>query len=62
MAPELACSQTHSQALLLQGCLTVVLQLPAFPNGWHFMWEGTPGTAQDQAGLAEGSRVILWVF
>ena len=32
---------------------------PVFPNGWHFGWEGTPGTAWGWTGLAEGGRVIL---
>ena len=36
-----------------------MLQLPALRRGQYLGWEGTLGTAQDQAGLAEGGRVIL---
>ena len=31
-----------------------MLQLPALRRGQYLGWEGTLGTAQDQAGLAEG--------
>ena len=48
-----------SQAVFLEEAWMIVLQLPAFPNGWYFGVEGTPGTASDLAGLAEGGRVIL---
>ena len=34
----------------------------AFPNGRCLGREETLGAASDQAGLAEGGRVILWVF
>ena len=37
----------------------IVLQLPAFPNRPYFGWEGTPGTAQDPAGLADGWQVYF---
>ena len=47
----------------LPGGYLITLQLPAFPKGQYFGWEGTLGAAQDQAGLAEGGRVIpLRVF
>ena len=50
-----------SQALLPGGCLTDALQLPAFPIGWDFVWEGTLGSAQGEAGLAEaGSSFFGW--
>ena len=31
-------------------------------DGQCFGWEGSPGAAQEQARLAEGGRVIPWVF
>ena len=34
-----------SLALLLGDVWVIVLQLPAFPNGWCFGWEETLGTA-----------------
>ena len=41
----------------------ILLQLPGFSSRWYFKWEGTLDTAEDQAGLAGGGRVILlWVF
>ena len=49
-----------SSSLSLEDACLIVLQLPAFPNGWYFGVEGTPGTASDLAGLAEGGRVILF--
>ena len=56
-------AETGSLALFLKDAWMITLQLPAFPKGQYFGWEGTLGAAQDQAGLAEGGRVILlWVF
>ena len=49
--------------VFLKDVWMIVLQLPVFPNRWYFGWEGTPGTVQDQAGLAEGGRaILLWVL
>ena len=50
-------------SFFLEDACVIVLQLPVFPNRWYFGWEGTPGTVQDQAGLAEGGRaILLWVL
>ena len=45
----------------LEDAWMILLQLPAFSMGWHFLWVGTLGTDQGRAGLAEGGRLILWV-
>ena len=40
----------------------IVLPIPAFPNGSHFLWVGTWGKAEGLAVLAEGGRFIFSVF
>ena len=60
LAPELVLSQACSQALP-QGCLDD-RATAACVSQQCFGWEGTLGTAKDQAGLAEGCRFIPWVF
>ena len=42
LAPELVLSQALRFALrlfFLEDATMIVLQLPAFPNRWHFAWE-----------------------
>lgn len=52
LAPELAYSHALALALaqafrlfFLEDAWMIMLQLPAFPNRWYFVWEGTPGIA-----------------
>ena len=41
-----AWAHSGSQALFsLEDAWVMVLQLPAFTNGWYFGWEGALGTA-----------------
>ena len=55
-----------SCAFSLGDAWMILLQLPAFPKGWHFGWvldgRRNSGHSLDWASLAEGGRVILWVF
>ena len=50
LAPKLAHSEAEILALtrvlrlFLEDAWMIMLQLPEFPNGWYFVWEGTPAT------------------